>query len=127
MLARSRRRSRAAPATALLRSDELLAGRGDSIGTDHGAKRPGRWVYALGVAAFLGSVIWAMRLHPMIRACADHSQDGGLTCTYQSLTGPRVAVILMGVVVGGLICGFTYLARREANESNQVPEDRSSQ
>jgi hypothetical protein len=87
------------------------------MGTDHAPNRPGRWAYALGLAALLGSVIWATQLHPMIRSCADHAQDGGLTCTYQSVTGPRFAVILIGVVVGGLICGFTYLARREATSA----------
>jgi hypothetical protein len=77
-------------------------------------RRPGRWAYGTCLGALAGSVAWAMHLHPMVRACGDSAVDGGLYCTYESLTGPRFAVILLGVLAAALIWVFVYAARRES-------------
>jgi hypothetical protein len=79
-------------------------------------KHPGVWLYVVGLAIAGGLVFRATQLQPMIRACGDTPRDGGLVCTYESVTGPRVAMIALGIGIGAAIWSLTYLFRRQSSQ-----------
>jgi hypothetical protein len=71
------------------------------------------WLYPVGIAVLVASVIWALHLPPRLLMCADHSQDGGVDCVYGSVVEQRIATIGVGLAIALSICGAAFVTRHE--------------
>jgi hypothetical protein len=76
-------------------------------------------VYPVGLAILIGSIIRAMHLPARLIMCADHAQDGGVECSYGDVAGRRIATIGVGLAVATLICGLTFVMRRESKHQER--------